>query len=76
MGLSDVAYQYEALPDTAIAYETLMIDPTRPADTVPVAAPYVLSQVVLDAVVSLGAAGQAAIRRSGSSRYRALERAA
>ena len=76
VGLSEVAYQYEALPDTAIAYETLLIDPTRPADTVPVSAPYVLSQVVLDAVVSLGAAGQAAIRRSGSSRYRALERAA
>jgi hypothetical protein len=38
--------------------------------------PYVLPQTVLDAVVILGAAGQAAIRRSGSARYRAMERAA
>jgi hypothetical protein len=35
-----------------------------------------LSSTVLDAVVSLGAAGQAAIRRRGSSRYRVPERAA
>ena len=31
-GVEEVAYQYEALPDTAIAYETLIIDPTRPAE--------------------------------------------
>jgi hypothetical protein len=70
----DAAYQYDALPGSAIAYETLIIDPTRPADTTPAAQPYVMSTAVLDAVVSLGAAGQAAIRRRGSSRYRAPDR--
>ena len=57
-----------------LLYETLIIDPTRPAEKV--TEPYVLPQAVLDAVVSLGAAGQAVIRRSGSSRYRELERLA
>lgn len=38
--------------------------------------PYVLPQSVLDAVVGFGAVGQAAIRHSGSFRFRALERAA
>jgi hypothetical protein len=73
-GVEEAAYQYEALTDTAISYETLIIDPTRPAEKQ--SEPYVLPQPVLDAVVILGAAGQAAIRRSGSSRYRTLERAA
>lgn len=75
-GLAEVAYQYEPLPETAITYETLIIDPTRPAETVTVTQPYVLAQTALDAVVSLGAAGQAPRRRSPSARYRALERAA
>jgi hypothetical protein len=75
-GVEEAAYHYEALPDTAIAYETLLIDPTRPAETVTVPEPYVLSPTVLAAVVGLGAAGQAAIRRRGSSRYRELEEAA
>jgi hypothetical protein len=74
-GADEAAYEYEAQPDTTITYETLIIDPTRPAETVTVAEPYVLAQTVLEAVASLGAAGQAAIRRSGSSRYQALERA-
>jgi hypothetical protein len=73
-GVEEAAYQYEALTDTAISYETLIIDPTRPAEKQ--SEPYVLPQPVLDAVVILGAAGQAAIRRSGSARYRAMERAA
>ncbi|HEU4688440.1 MAG TPA: DUF6603 domain-containing protein [Vicinamibacterales bacterium] len=72
----DAAYQYDALPDTAIVYETLILDPTRPAETTPAPQPYVLPPAVLDAVVSLGAAGQATIRRTGSSRYRTLELAA
>jgi hypothetical protein len=75
-GAEEVAYRYEVLPDTAIAYETLMIDPTRPPEEAPVTAPYVLPQTALDALVSLGAAGQAAIRRTGASRYRTLEPAA
>ena len=73
-GVEQAAYQYEALTDTAISYETLIIDPTRPAEKQ--SEPYVLPQTVLEAVVILGAAGQAAIRRSGSARYRAMERAA
>jgi hypothetical protein len=73
-GVEEAAYQYEALTDTAISYETLIIDPTRPPEKV--TEPYVLPQPVLDAVVGLGAAGQALIRRSGSSRYRALALAA
>jgi hypothetical protein len=71
--LDEAAYEYEALPDTTIAYETLMIDPTRPAEPASVAEPYLLPQAVLEAVAVLGAAGQAPIRRGGSSRYRALE---
>jgi hypothetical protein len=70
-GVDEAAYQDDALLDTAIAYETLLIDPTRPAEKV--AEPYVLPQTVLDAVVGLGAAGQAVLRRRGLSRYRALE---
>ena len=31
-GVEEAAYQYEALLDTAIDYETLIIDPTRPAE--------------------------------------------
>jgi hypothetical protein len=71
--LDQAAYEYEALPDTTIAYETLMIDPTRPAETVSAAEPYLLPQAVLEAVAILGAAGQAPIRRGGASRYRSLE---
>jgi hypothetical protein len=73
-GVEQAAYQYEALTDTAISYETLIIDPTRPGEKL--SEPYVLPQTVLEAVVILGAAGQAAIRRSGSARYRGLQRAA
>lgn len=71
--LDEAAYEYEALPDTAIAYETLMIDPTRPAEPAAPAEPYVLPLVVLEAVAILGAAGQAPIRRGGSSRYRSRQ---
>lgn len=70
-GLDEVAYTYEAQLDQAIDYETLLIDPTRPAD--PEVEPYVLPQMVLDAVVSLGAAGQSSFRRRGLGRYRDLE---
>ena len=31
-GVDEVAYAYEAALDQAIAYETLLIDPTRPAE--------------------------------------------
>ena len=71
-GVEALAYEYEALLDSAIAYETLLIDPTRPPE--PAAAAYVMPQSVLDAVVSLGAAGQAAFRRR--DRYRDVELAA
>jgi hypothetical protein len=74
-GIEDAAYEYEPLPDSAIAYETLVIDPTRPEEA-PAPEPYVLAPAILDAVVGLGAAGQAAIRRRGTSRYRSLERVA
>ena len=67
-GVEALAYEYDALLDSAIAYETLLIDPTRPPE--PAAAAYVMPQSVLDAVVSLGAAGQAAFRRRGANRYR------
>ncbi|HEU5102576.1 MAG TPA: DUF6603 domain-containing protein, partial [Roseiflexaceae bacterium] len=73
-GADEAAYEYEPLPDATIAYETLLVDPTRPAEAATTAEPYVLPQTVLEAVASLGAAGQAAIRRGGSARYRALER--
>jgi hypothetical protein len=70
-GVEAVAYAYEAQLDQAIAYETLLLDPTRPV--APAAVPYVLAAPVLDAVVSLGAAGQAAFRRRGLARYRDRE---
>jgi hypothetical protein len=70
-GVEAVAYAYEARLDQPIDYETLLIDPTRLV--VPAAGPYVLPQAVLEAVVRLGAAGQAAFRRRGRARYRELE---
>jgi hypothetical protein len=80
--VDELAFAYEALLDTAIDYETLLIDPTSPADPAPAPmpapapAPYTLPQSVMDAVVNLGAAGQAPLRRRTSQRYRSLEFAA
>jgi hypothetical protein len=73
-GVEAVAYAYEARLDQPIDYETLLIDPTRPA--APAVVPYVLPPPVLEAVVRLGAAGQAAFRRRGRARYRDPELAA
>ncbi len=72
-GMDELAYAYEAALDRSIDYETLLIDPTRPAEPEP--QPYVLPLPVLDAVVSLGAAGQAAFRRRNTARYRQTEAA-
>lgn len=73
LGAAAPAFEYDALPDSGIAYETLIIDPTRPPDPEPVRQRYVLPADVLDAVVGLGAAGDAPIRRRGRSRYRPLD---
>lgn len=73
-GIDELAYAYEAALDQPMDYETLLIDPTRPPE--PEAQPqpaYTLPPQVLDAVVSLGAAGQAAFRRRNSARYRQAE---
>ena len=70
-GLDELAYAYEAALDQGIDYETLLIDPTRPPEPQP--QPYALPLLVLDAVVSLGAAGQAAFRRSNAGKYRQAE---
>jgi hypothetical protein len=48
----------------------------RPSEEEKLEHPYVLPQSLSETVVSLGVAGQATIRRSGSSRFRALERTA
>ena len=62
-GIDELAYAYEAALDQSMDYETLLIDPTRPPEPEPQSQPtYTLPPQVLDAVVSLGAAGQAVIR--------------
>jgi hypothetical protein len=71
-GFDEVAYPEEVLPEMAIEYETLLIDPTRPPEKLPT--PYRLSHAVLEAVAALGAAGESPIRRRGPARYRATER--
>ena len=75
-GAGAVAYPDEGVPATALTYETLLIDPTRPPDAAPVPPPYVLPAAVLEAVVSLGAAGQAPFRRRAPGRPRAFGSAA
>ncbi len=77
LGFADdaVAYQYEALPDLDIVYETQFIDPTRPPDTPPPPA-YTLPAAALTQVVDYAAAAQAPIRHRGANRYRRFEQAA
>jgi hypothetical protein len=63
-----LAYDYEAIDDAGIAYETLIIDPTRPPDAPPPPA-YTLPAAALTQVVDYAAAAQAPIRRRGTGRY-------
>ena len=73
-GLDTVVYGPSTL-DSSIEYETAYLDPqmgvayAQELERHPVAAP------VFDALVELGAAGEAAIRRTGSARYRPAGRA-
>jgi hypothetical protein len=72
-GTDEVAYRYDPLVDAEIEYETLMAVPGQ--DQVGGSPPpvYVMSASALDSVVATGAAGQAAIRRTGNARYLATE---
>jgi hypothetical protein len=74
-GMDELAYAYEEVLDQSIAYKTLLIDPTRPPGPEAAMPPYVLPLPVLDAVVGLGAAGQAAFRGRRTARYRQAEAA-
>jgi hypothetical protein len=61
--LDEVAVDDEAGLSAPIAYETLLIDPTRPPERPKPG--YVLSAAVLARLAPFGAAGQAAIRKRG-----------
>ena len=77
LGSNEVAYQYDVEVDGEIEYETQLVVPGQaPIEEAPSAPRYVMSALVLDAVVATGAAGQAAIRRTGNARYRSLQQVA
>ena len=61
--LDEVAVDDAAGLSAPIAYETLLIDPTRPPERPKPG--YVLSAAVLARLAPFGAAGQAAIRKRG-----------
>lgn len=73
-GSDEFVYQQDPATDGTVGYEQRTIDPgtgdgaARQEDE-----PHLMSAAVFDAVVGLGAAGQAATRRTGTSRYRDLE---
>jgi hypothetical protein len=70
-GTDDLAYHYDPLVDADIEYETQMVVPGQEETGEQPAPPaYVMKGAILDAVVATGAAGQAAIRRTGNARYR------
>jgi hypothetical protein len=77
LGSEEVSYQYDSLVDGEIEYETELMVPGQVAEEGTPSTPrYVMAATVLDAVVVTGAAGQAALRRSGNARYRDLQRVA
>ncbi|WP_145998573.1 DUF6603 domain-containing protein [Methyloterricola oryzae] len=64
LGDGDVSFGELFADDAGFDYETLIIDPSRPAGTpAPKEKGYALLQANLDALIDLGAAGQAAARR-------------
>ena len=68
-----MAYHYDPLVDTDIGYETQMVVPGQEEVSGSPPPPlYVMKASVLDAVVATGAAGQAALRRTGNARYREM----
>ena len=72
-GTDEVAYRYDPLVDADIEYETQMVVPGQEqVDASPPGPLYVMKASILDAVVATGAAGQAAIRRTGNARYREM----
>jgi hypothetical protein len=74
LGSEEVSYQYDSLVDGEIEYETQLVVPGQaPQEDAPSAPRYVMAATVLEAVAVTGAAGQAAIRRSGNARYRTLQ---
>jgi hypothetical protein len=76
-GTDEVSYEYDGVVDGEIEYETQLVVPGQPeAEDQPSAGVYRMTALVLEAVALTGAAGQAAIRRSGNARYRGLEQVA
>ena len=69
-GTDEVAFRYDPLVDADIVYETQMVVPGQEEDASPPGPLYVMKASILDAVVATGAAGRAAIRRTGNARYR------
>ena len=76
-GTDEVAFRYDPLVDADIVYETQMVVPGQEEeDASPPGPLYVMKASILDAVVATGAAGRAAIRRTGNARYREMSLAA
>jgi hypothetical protein len=70
-GTDEVAYEYEAVVDGEIGYETQLVVPGQEENgNEPAGGVYRMTALVLEAVAATGAAGQAAIRRTGNARYR------
>jgi hypothetical protein len=73
-GSDEFVYQHDPRTDVTVGYEMRTVDlesadgPGRRDED-----PRLMSAAVLDAVVGSGAAGQATIRRTGTSRYRTFE---
>jgi hypothetical protein len=77
LGSEEASYQYDSLLDGEIEYETQLLVPGQaPEQEAPSADRYVMTATVFEAVAVTGAAGQAAIRRTGNARYRGLQQVA
>jgi hypothetical protein len=75
VGSDAVSYAYDGLTDGEIRYETQLVVPGQGPLPEPATRGYVMPATVFEAVAVTGAAGQAAIRRTGPARYRPQEAA-
>jgi hypothetical protein len=73
-GSEDFTYHHDPATDATVEYETRIVDTDSEGDVIHRdGEPHLMSAVVFDAVVDLGAAGQAEMHRTGASRYRDRE---
>lgn len=67
-GTDVIDYPRDHLLESDMLYETVFVDPTMNGERTQ-AVPYRVSTAVMENLVGGGAAGQAAIRHTGTSRY-------